>query len=85
MGNRSSIRLVANESNIAGLLLVVAGRDPCFGSQIITALESLDMAGVVGLPLHALRDSVIFTRILLSLVYLGNFCFHLDTFCALGD
>lgn len=59
MGNRSSSFLVANGINVAGLLLVVAGRGPCFGSQINTALnKSLVMAGVLGLPSHALRHSV---------------------------
>lgn len=58
MGNRSSSCLVANGSNIAGLLLSVAGRGPCFGSQVITALESLALACVMGLLLHALPISV---------------------------
>lgn len=58
MGNRSSSCLVANGSNIAGLLLSVAGRGPCFGSQVITALESLALACVLGLFLYALPISV---------------------------
>lgn len=80
MGNRSSIRLVANENNIAGLLLVVAGRDPCFGSQSLRCL-----AGVLGHPLHALHDGVPFTRSLLSLVYSGNCCCLLNTVLALDE
>lgn len=35
MGNRSSSDLVANGNNIAGLLLLVAGASPCFGSHVV--------------------------------------------------
>lgn len=77
MGNRSSSCLVANGSNIAGLLFSVAGRGPCFGSQLIMALEILDLACVVSLLLHALPISVPSTTSFLSLFVQENTAINL--------
>lgn len=53
MGNRSSSGLVANGSNIAGLLLLVAGGSPFFGSQVSVALKCMDLAFWACLPAYA--------------------------------
>ena len=47
-GNCSSSYLVANGSNIAGLLFLVAGASPCFGSQLVVLRVWTSRSGSAG-------------------------------------
>lgn len=82
MGNRSSCFLVANGINVAGFLLVVAGEDPCFGSQTNTALNKVWPWLLFWACLCMRYDTV--SHSAEALLYSWKCCRSLDACCGLG-